>query len=362
MGFWGTFVVHRDNRLLADLLSDIAAVGDAELCYDGVSGGWQVTRVLSRFDELPASFLADLRDLTGAPVLAADVLDSDAAFVTALGRHTSGWKAWLHLDAAIGYLAPPPAPFAEDGTYLGDDWSDPDYDLAANAVKEQVLSQTPGGAAAAAAAMAWASEAGLKPGTVEQVTAALDGHELFVEDLFFALLNRLGIATDKVGVPVRPAIVDLLRSRLGHHLDAVDVTSHRPERGERVAFRDMQDLRLHFGGQPTLTACGCGEVFSLRPAVMSDDAEAQEPHVDGWLANAVSELVGRPLTDAATIRHRYLPHLKGVVLRFGDRALFIAAIDGRWTVAKGSTPPQQLMNSLGPQRQDEIHVNPWLAK
>lgn len=38
-------MVHRDERLLAELLPGVAALDEAELCYDGVSGGWQVTRV-----------------------------------------------------------------------------------------------------------------------------------------------------------------------------------------------------------------------------------------------------------------------------------------------------------------------------
>lgn len=361
MGFWGTFVVHRDERLLWELLPGIAAFDDAEICYDGVSGGWQVTRVFAGPGHLPTGFLADLREASGAPVLAADVFDSDAAFVRALGLDMSGWQAWLDLDAALAHLVPPPAPFAEDGTYLGDDWSDPDHDRKVSDVRQRMLAEAPEEVAAAAAA-AWAVEAGLEPGTVEQVREVLGGHEVFVEDLFFTLLNRLGIATDEVHTPARPAIVEVLRGLFGHRLNAIEMTAHRPARGERLAFRGMPDLRLHFDGRPTLIACGCGGEFTLLPTVLSDDcAEASKRRVDGSLAHAVSVVLGRPLTDAATVRHRYLPDVKGVVLRFGGADLFVVAVDGRWTVAKGSTAPTQLMNELGPHRRDEIHVNPWLA-
>jgi hypothetical protein len=48
------------------------AFGEAELCYDGVSGGWQVSRLVARFNELPAGFFNTLCVVTGAPVLAAD--------------------------------------------------------------------------------------------------------------------------------------------------------------------------------------------------------------------------------------------------------------------------------------------------
>jgi hypothetical protein len=91
VGFWGTFVVHRGERLLWELLPEVSELDGAKLCYDGVAGDWQVTQVFVRLDRLPGGFLTAVRDTTAAPVLAADVLDSDAALVTALGRHAPGW-------------------------------------------------------------------------------------------------------------------------------------------------------------------------------------------------------------------------------------------------------------------------------
>jgi hypothetical protein len=114
-------------------------------------------------------------------------------------------KAPDHHVAALGRKTlPPTAPFDEDGTYLGDDWTDPD------------------------------------------------------------------IATDEVEVSVRPAKVDVLRGLFGHRLTAVAMTPHRPARGERRAFLDMFDMRFHFEGRPTVTACGCQGEFSLLPAVSED--------------------------------------------------------------------------------------------
>jgi hypothetical protein len=50
------------------------------------------------------------------------------------------------------------------------------------------------------------------------------------------------------------------------------------------------------------------------------------------------------------------------VLRFeGQHDLFIAAVDGDWTVADGAVPPPQLTDRLGPRWNEEIHVNPWIA-
>jgi hypothetical protein len=362
MGFWGTFVVHRDRRLLEELLPDVAAFGEAELCYDGVSGGWQVTRVFAPFDDLPAGFLEALADLTGAPVLAAGVMDSDAALVSGLGRDTPGWKAWLQLDRAMAFLVPARARWAEDGRYLGDGWEDPDQDRQAAAAKERILAEAPGGPAAAAAAMAWAGEADLEPATVEEVTEAFNGNEVFVEDLFFTLINRLGIAIDKVQIPERPAVAEVLRSLLGNRLDTIDLISHRPVRGERLDFPGMTDMRLHFDGQPAVTACACGhEFFVLPPAVKDDSAKPPAQPVDVSFTRAVSGVAGRRLTNAATVRHQFLPFLKGVALRFGNRDLVIVAIDGKWAAAAGATPVKHLMDELGPDQQDEIHLNAWLA-
>jgi hypothetical protein len=211
------------------------------------------------------------------------------------------------------------------------------------------------------------------------VAEALDGHDVFVEDLFFALLDRLGLDTAEVAEPSPPATVDVLRGLFGHRLEAVDLAAHRPVRGERLAYGEMPDLRLHFEGRPTVTACSCGGTFVLLPGGDGNDGRSI-PN-----AQAVAEVAGRPLTDAATVRHRFLPFVRGVVLRFGDAAerrdqgdqgdqghrhdpadrgdrdLFIVALDGRWTVANGSGPPQDLLAELGPGRTDEIHVNPWLA-
>ena len=193
MGFWGTFVVHHGERALGELLPHIAEFGEAELCAGGAPGGWQVTRVFCSLDELTEGFLAGLRDLTAAPVLAADVLDSDAAFVTALGVQTGPWQTWLNLDAAMGYLVTPPAPFDENDNYLGDDWVDPEYEREIAALKERILAESPGGEVAAARAIAWALDGGLDPGAADEVVAALGSDEGFVEDQFFALIGRLGL-------------------------------------------------------------------------------------------------------------------------------------------------------------------------
>jgi hypothetical protein len=355
MGFWGALVVHRGEPLLAELLPDVAEFSDAELCYDGVSGGWQVTRVFTGSARLPVDVLTRLRATTGAPVLAAEIIDSDAAFVSALGSRTPGWRAWLQVDRAIGFLLPPPAPFAEDGTFLGDDWRDPEYERRADDLRAQILADVPGGSLAATAAVAWAGEAGLEPESVDVIAATLDGDAGLVEDRFFALLGQLGIATDIAHAPAPlPAIVDVLRSLFGQRLDALAFAPHGALRGEQLPWPGRPDLRLRFDDGQAVRACACAGDFALWPTSTDPATIAAE--------TVPVDVAGRRLTGAATIRRGYLPHLRGVVLRFEElHDLFIAAIDGDWTVANGSTPPQHLIDRLGPRWREEIHVNPWIA-
>jgi hypothetical protein len=351
MGFWGTFVVHRHERPLAELLPEVAALTDAEPCA-GFSGEWQVTRLFAGSGDLPTGFLTDLRDVTRAPVLAADVLDSDAALVRAVGRRTPSWEAWLQLDRAIGHLALPPAPFDENGNHLGDDWTDPAYEREAEELQERVLGETLHGSAAAAAAVAWAREAGVHPGTVQDVAAAFDSHDTFVEDVFFDLLGRLGIAPEPDVAAPRPGLADVLRGLLGHRLRAVELTPHQPARRERLAFAGMPDVRWHFEGRPAVTACGCGGAFVFVPSAAPDDSATT---VDFALP---ADVVGHELADAATVRYRNFPDIRGAVLRFGDHGLFVTASDGTWTItaASATDPAAEITDRHG----HELRFNGWL--
>lgn len=160
VGFWGTLVVHRGERLLWELLPQIRQVDDAELCYDGVARDWQVTRVFPNLERLPRDVVATVRGASGASVLAASVWDSDAAYVVGMGLRTPDWRTWLRLDLIIDHAA--------------------DYEQA----KASMLAEASGGTIAASAAFAWATEAGLELGSVDEVTGAFDGDDTLVEDLF----------------------------------------------------------------------------------------------------------------------------------------------------------------------------------
>ncbi len=327
MGFWGTFVVHKGEPLLSELLPEVEAFRHAELEFDRVSGDWQVTRVFAPLEQLPTDLLARLRDATGAPVLAAEVMDSDGAFVRGLGKRTE-WKVWLQLDGAMGYLLTP-----HDGDT---------YEAEVADLRERILAETPGGAAAAAAAIEWAREASLEPAGLDEVTRVIDGHEVFVEDLFIALLNRLGLATAEAERRLPLAPVEVVRERYGHRLEAVEKVPHVPVRGQWLAFPAMPDLRLHFDGRPAVNVCGCAGDFVFLPA---DDAVG-EP-ADDAVGESVSGLAGQRLEAAATIRGS-AGWLMGVVLRFEDgRVLSIAIADGTWAIVDGVLAGG--------------YVNPWIA-
>lgn len=335
MGFWGSYVIHRGQALVWDLLPEVPDLRDGDLEYDQVAGGWQITRIWASSGDLPDTFLTDLRDATGSPVLAADILDSSAAYVYAVGVRTPFWDTWLNIDSAVAYTALPSSPFDEDGNYLGDDWVDPEYEAKAAATKRDMLAETLSGAAAATAAVAWATEAGLSPAPVVAVEAVLATTETFAEDQLFAVLNRLGV--DTYAVPARPTLAELLTGLVGHRLEGVDVIAHQPVRGEHLRHLAAPDLLWRFGDHPLLISCGCRDEMGLRPVTDSPDQRSAY--------GPAAVFVGARLTGAAPLFGRYAPQAEGAVLRFGERDLVVRSAGGDWVTALGNN----------------THPGPWLS-
>ncbi|BCJ55857.1 hypothetical protein Asp14428_73320 [Actinoplanes sp. NBRC 14428] len=327
--------MHRGEALLWELMPDEPGFRHAELVHDA---GWQVTRVGVSSGDLPDTFLTDLRDLTGAPVLAADILDSDAAYVHAVGIDTPFWDTWLEPDGAISHFVLAAAPFDDDDNYLGDDWVDPEWEGRAAEAKRKLLEETLTGAAAASAATAWAVEAGLTPDPIAAVVATLADVRTFAEEQFFALLDRLGIRVSEQPAP--PTVADVLRLLLGLRLTKITKIPHLPVRGEHLELTDAPDLVWAMEGHPPVIACSCRGEFELRIAEPPAGGSAYEP------AGAVE---GRELTDACLITHRVYPDIHGAVLRFGDRDLAVSTVDGRW-VSHAEGSDRRVLGWLAPQK------------
>jgi hypothetical protein len=111
------------------------------------------------------------------------------------GDWAPGLHVWLHLDGFVSHFVLPRAPFDEAGNPLPEDVAaeqDAEWERMAAAYAEQVRALGLAGDAAAEACRAWACASGLKPAPVDVVRAALETHEVHVEDTFVGLLRTLG--------------------------------------------------------------------------------------------------------------------------------------------------------------------------
>jgi hypothetical protein len=150
MGYWGHLVLVRSDAKPFAFGPDPDPVAD-------LGQGWRVYRVDGESDDLPGAVRV-LAQRIGAPALAAYILDSDCAALSAATPAGEAWSTMLNPDLV-----------AEE---YGASRPDPDADLRA--------------------ALRWAAAAGLTAD--EQVVRdALAGSATFVEDLFFDLLAGLGL-------------------------------------------------------------------------------------------------------------------------------------------------------------------------
>lgn len=176
MGFWGHIVAVRSTRPAAELPvlrnnPAWASGGDGDYDIRHVAeGGWQIVDVHSH-EALPLDALA--HD-SGAPVLAAYILDSDGANLTGFGPASGLWEGWIGPGGSSCY--------AIDDPYAADE-------AAFDAAEARIRAELP---ERARQAVAWAEEAGLTPAP-DAVLAAMQGHETFAEDLFFSVLAALGV-------------------------------------------------------------------------------------------------------------------------------------------------------------------------
>jgi hypothetical protein len=164
MGYWGYFVVGRSGRPLAELEA-LSGAEDLTL-RELAPGDWQVWEYPN--GEGDVGNMNDLARETGAPALFGYVMDSDCVVVEAAAPESGAWTTCLGRTAMAGYL---------------------DADKEGLTVEDYFLEPRD----AAGRAVAWAEEAGhtVNDGPLLDVLTA-DADPL-AENLFFRLLDRLGV-------------------------------------------------------------------------------------------------------------------------------------------------------------------------
>lgn len=199
MGFWGTIVVARSDRPLAEL-DALRPLVDEDLWHCRGDDGWQALQMHRVPDNCypPVTgpgeeWLTDLLTQTGHPVLAGVVLASDGGQVIGHGRDTGRWSGWVKLEHLLAYL---------DHEWRAGIQPDPDEDLPDDLDAHwreryrtaclPLYELVPPAPVAAPAAVAWAREAGFAP-DVAEVESVLAAYEVFAEEQVLKLARTLGV-------------------------------------------------------------------------------------------------------------------------------------------------------------------------
>ncbi|MFD7387320.1 hypothetical protein ACFV46_02510 [Streptomyces sp. NPDC059852] len=164
MGYWGYFVVGRGQGPLAEL--DALSGAEGMTLRERAPDGWQVWEYPS--GDAGIASMNDLAAETGAPALFGYVMDSACVVVEAAAPHSGAWTTCLARAATARHLGA-----GADGPSLEDYFLEP--------------------ADAAERAVAWAAEAGHEVNAgalLDVLTAEADS---VAENLFFRLLDRLGV-------------------------------------------------------------------------------------------------------------------------------------------------------------------------
>ncbi|MGC0331623.1 hypothetical protein RKD23_004613 [Streptomyces sp. SAI-170] len=187
MGFSGhlVFACSDGSLLRAPVFEGVdEELRDTVQAWPSRAGGWhtlQLEHGLWEDGDLPA-----LVEWSGAPACVAVVSDSDLALVTGLRPDRTGWQAWLNLDAAAALLVEEPEDVDDMSEWLGT----PGFDEAVRRKRAELEAEVP---AAAEGALGWAAAAGVTPVAQQsRVEELLLSREVFVEELFGALLDELG--------------------------------------------------------------------------------------------------------------------------------------------------------------------------
>lgn len=197
MGFSGDLVFGRSERPLleAPIFGSIPQQAKATIPTWSRPGGWQTLQLdhgLWSEADLPA-----LVEWTGTGACVASVYDSDVALVTGLSTDGGRWQACLNLESASALWAEEPEDLDDVSLWVGT----PDFSEAVRRKRAELEIELP---TSAQGALAWASAVGFG-GSAElaPIEELLLSQEVFVEELFDALLDKLGFpeATEALNVP-----------------------------------------------------------------------------------------------------------------------------------------------------------------
>ncbi|WUW19335.1 hypothetical protein OG521_00455 [Streptomyces sp. NBC_01463] len=188
MGFSGELVFGRSDQSLlgAPIFDGIDQSRDTAHAGWPRAGGWQTLQFHGDVIKNPATTLQALVEWTGAPACVASVYDSDVAIVMGLGSDVELWEACLNLEKATGLWAEVP----DDVDDMSEWVSTPAFAAAVDRKRAELDAHVPGDAQAA---LDWARSAGSGHSvTAASIQEVLRSGEVFVEELFDALLDRLG--------------------------------------------------------------------------------------------------------------------------------------------------------------------------
>ncbi|MCT7354653.1 hypothetical protein N4P33_21190 [Streptomyces sp. 15-116A] len=169
MGFWGYFVVGRGERPLAEL-DALAGAAQGMTLRTSAPDGWQVWEYPSGGGDI--GNMNDVARETGAPALFGYVMDSDCVVVEAAAPESGAWTTCLARTAMAGYIGGG----GEEELTLEDYFLEP-RDAADRAVD-------------------WAAEAGHTVSAAELVEVLSADPDPVAENLFFRLLDRLGVVPE----------------------------------------------------------------------------------------------------------------------------------------------------------------------
>ncbi|ATL29983.1 hypothetical protein [Streptomyces formicae] len=165
MGYWGYYVVGRSEQPLAEL-SAVASVREDLSLLVRRDDGWQVWEVPGGDGTRDVGNMNTLALETGAPALFGYVMDSDCVVIEASAPESGAWTTCLARRAMAGYLG--------DGGLTVEDYFLEPRDAAERAV-------------------AWAAEAGRTARKAPLLDVLNAEAEPSAEELFFRLLDRLGV-------------------------------------------------------------------------------------------------------------------------------------------------------------------------